>query len=66
MVSNYRTVCTLNFFPKIYENVIKDKLVNSMKGDICPFTSACRKNYNTQYDILKLLRDGEKIYAIMK
>ena len=43
--SNFRPVSLLNCFSKIYENIIKCRLVDSMYNNISPFISANRKNY---------------------
>ena len=46
-ISNFRPVSLLNCFPKVYENIIKCRLVDSMYNNISSFISAYRKNYNT-------------------
>ena len=57
MISNFRPVSILNCFSKFYENVIKNELLKSMDVYLSPFISACRKNYNTQYILLRLLEE---------
>ena len=45
--SNFRPVSLLNCSSKVYENIIKCRLVDSMYNNISPFISAYWKNYNT-------------------
>ena len=47
----------LSCFSKVYENVIKNELLKSMNVHLSPFTSAYRKNYNTQHALLRLLEE---------
>ena len=49
-ISNFLPVSLLNCFSKVYENVIKCRLVDSMYNNISPVISTYRKNYNTQRD----------------
>ena len=39
-ISNFRPVSLLNCFSKVYENIIKCRLVDSMYSNISPFISA--------------------------
>ena len=55
VISNFRSVSILNWFSKVYENVIKNELLKSMNAHLPPFISAYRKNYNTQHVFLRLL-----------
>ena len=57
MISNFRPVSILSCFSKVYENVIKNELLKSMNVHLSPFTSAYRKNYNTQHALLRLLEE---------
>ena len=54
---NFRPVSLLNCFSKVYENIIKCRLVGSMYNNISPFISAYRKNYNTQHVMIRLLEE---------
>ena len=56
-ISNFRPVCLLNCFSKVYENIIKCRLTNSMYNNISPFISGYRKNYNTQHVMIRLLEE---------
>ena len=42
-ISNFRPVSLLSCFSKVYENIIKCRLVDSMYNNISPFISAYRK-----------------------
>ena len=55
--SNFRPVSLLNCFSKVYENIIKRRLTNSMYNNISSFISAYRKNYNTQHVMIRLLEE---------
>ena len=46
LIFNFRPVGTLNCFSKVYENVVKNKLVKSMEVHISHFISAYRKYNN--------------------
>ena len=54
-VSNLRPVTLLNCFSKIYENFIKNHIVNSMSNYISPHVSVYRKGYNSQHVLIRLL-----------
>ena len=54
-ISNFRPVSLLNCFWKVYENIIKCRLVDLMYNNISPFISAYRKNYNSQHVMIRLL-----------
>ena len=56
-ISNFRPVSLLKCFWKVYENIIKCRLVGSMYNNISPFISAYRKNYNTQHVMIRLLEE---------
>ena len=56
-ISNFRPVSLLNCFSKVYENIIKCRLVDSVYNNISPFISAYRKNYNTQHVMIRLLEE---------
>ena len=56
-ISNFRPVSLLNCFSKVYENIIKCRLTNSVYNNISPFISAYRKNYNTQHVMIRLLEE---------
>ena len=56
-ISNFRPVSLLNCFSKVYENIIKCRLVDSMYNNISPFISAYRKNDNTQHVMIRLLEE---------
>ena len=57
VISNFRSVSILNCFSKVYENVIKNKLLKSINVHLSPFISAYRKDYNTQHVLLRLLEE---------
>ena len=67
-ISNFRPVSLLNCFSKVYENIIKCRLVDSMYNNISPFISAYRKNYNTQHVMIRLLAEwrenSDKNYVV--
>ena len=54
---NFRPVSLLNCFSKIYENCIKEHIVNSMSNCISPYVSAYRKGYNSQHVSITLLEE---------
>ena len=56
-VSYFRPVSSINCFPKIYENSIKNHIVNSMNNYISPCVSAYRKGYNSQHVLIRLLEE---------
>ena len=48
-ISNFRPVSLLNCFSKVYEIIIKCRLVDSMYNNISPFISAYRKAFFATY-----------------
>ena len=56
-VLNYRPVSILSTFSKIYEKVIRNKLVSHFDKYLSPFTSTYRKNYSTQQVLIRLLEE---------
>ena len=56
-VSNFRPVNLLNCGSKIYENCIKNHIVNSMRNYIFPYVSAYRKGYISQHVLIRLLEE---------
>ena len=56
-MSNFRPVSLLNYFSKIYESSIKNRIVNSMNNYISPYVSAYRKGYNSQHVLIRLLEE---------
>ena len=56
-ISNFMSVSILN--AKIYEKVIKDKLVSGLDKYFLPFISAYRKVYSTQHVLTCLSRRME-------
>ena len=54
-VLNYRSISILNTFSKIYEKVIKHRLVSYFDNYLSPFILGHRKNYNTQQVLIRLL-----------
>ena len=59
-VSYFRPVSSINCFPKIYENSIKNHIVNSMNNYISPCVSAYRKGYNSQHVLIRLLEEWKQ------
>ena len=57
VTSNFRPVSILNCFSKVYEKVIKNKLLKSMNVHLSPFISAYRTDYNRQHVLLRLLEE---------
>ena len=57
MISDFRPVSILNWFSKVYENVIKNELLKSMNVHLSPFLSLYRNNHNTQHVLLRLLEE---------
>ena len=53
-ISYFRPVSLLGCFSKVYENIIKCRLVESMYNNISPFISVYRKDYNTQHVMIRL------------
>ena len=49
VISSSRPVSILNCFSKLYQNVIKNELLNPMNVHLSPFISANRKNYISTY-----------------
>ena len=56
-ISNFRPISLLNFFSKVYENIVKCRLVDSMYNNISLSVSANRKNYTTQHVMIRLLEE---------
>ena len=56
-VLNYRPISILNAFSKIYEKVIKSKLVSYFDKYFSPFILAYRKSYSTQQVFICLLEE---------
>ena len=54
-ISNYRLVSALNIFSKVYEIVLKTKLVSALSDYISPFISAYREGYSTQHVLVRLM-----------
>ena len=54
-ISNYRLVSVLNIFSKVYEIVLKTKLVSALSDYISPFISAYREGYSTQHVLVRLM-----------
>ena len=54
-ISNYRLVSMLNIFSKVYEIVLKTKLVSALSDYISPFISAYREGYSTQHVLVRLM-----------
>ena len=41
-ISGYRPASVLNIFPKVYETVLKNKLVSALRGYMTPFISSAK------------------------
>ena len=59
-MSNFRPVSVLNTFSKVYERVIKDKIVGCMEKYFSLFLSAYRKNYSSQNILISLIEGWRK------
>ena len=55
--SDFRPVSLLNCFSKIYENYIKNLIVNSMNNYISPYVSAHMTGYKSQNLFIRLLAE---------
>ena len=55
--SNYRPVAVLNIFSKVYEMVLKRKLVSTLKDYMFPFISVYKDGYNTQHVLVRLIEE---------
>ena len=56
-ISNFRPVSLPNVFLKVYENIIKCRLIDLMYNIILPLILAYKKSYNTQYVMIRLLEE---------
>ena len=54
-ISNYRPVDVLNIFSKVYEIVLKNKLVSALNDYMSPFISAYREGCNIQHVPVKIV-----------
>ena len=56
-ISNFRPVNLLNCFSKVYQNITKCRLVDSLYNNISPFISAYRKNIISKNVMIRLLEE---------
>ena len=56
-ISNFRLVSIFNTSSKIYEKFSKDFLVSEIEMFLSLFLAACRKSYNTQHELIKMLEE---------
>ena len=59
-VLNFRPISVLNYFSRVYENILKTQLVEKMSNIFPPFVSAYRKSYNTQHVFIGLIVEWTK------
>ena len=59
-VLNFRPISVLNYFSRVYENILKTQLVEKMSNIFPPFISAYRKSYNTQHVFIGLIVEWTK------
>ena len=59
-MSNFRPVSVLNTFYKVYERVVKDKIVCGIEKYFSPFLSAYKKNYSSQNILISLTEKWRK------
>ena len=59
-VLNFRPISILNCFSKVYENILKTQLVETMNNLFSPFISAYRESYNTQHVLIRLIDEWRK------
>ena len=65
LISNFRPVGTLNCFSKVYENVVKNKLVKPMEVHISHFISAYRKYNNMPMEEWREHLDNNKTVGVI-
>ena len=58
--SNYRSASVFNIFSKVYEIVLKNKLVSALSDYVSPFISTNRELYATQHVLARLFEEWEK------
>ena len=54
-MKNYRPVCLLNIFSKIYERYLHESLTSFVNSFLSEFISACRKTYSTNHVLIRLI-----------
>ena len=59
-VLNFRPISVLNCFSKVYEKILKTKLLEKMNNLFSPFISAFRESYNTQHVLIRLIEEWRK------
>ena len=64
-VSNFIPVRVLNTFSKIYEFVIKNKLISDLYNIFSHFLAAYQESYSIQHVFIRLWKNGEKILTIV-
>ena len=57
---NYRPISVLSSISKIFEKILKDKIMDYMDKILSPLISAYRKNYSSQHVLLRLLEEWRK------
>ena len=59
-VLNFRPISVLNCFSKVYEKILKTKLLEKTNNLFSPFISAFRESYNTQHVLIRLIEEWRK------
>ena len=59
-VLNSSPIIVLNCFSKVYQNILKTKLVKKMNNLVSPSISAYRESYNTQHVLIRLIEEWRK------
>ena len=60
------TCILLNCFSKVYENIIKCRLVDSLYKNISPLISTYGKNYSTQHVVKEWRENLDKKYVVVR
>ena len=59
-VKNFRPVCLLNIFSKIYERFIQENLTPFVNSFLSEFISAYRKTYSANHVLIRLIENWKK------
>ena len=61
-IENYRAVCILNCFFKIYERSFYDQLTVNMDEILSDFMAAYRRGYSTSHVLMRLIENWRKAF----